>query len=157
VLAFTLAMTVWLGPRHLATELIGVAGLALAAPAALIAGTGEVAALAWIVWGLCAAHNVISVLYVRLRIDQRHGRASATQGVVVVAAHVGSLILTVVGAAVGRLPLLVALPIAALLGRAFVVAWRNPPLENVKHFGFTEMGLALLFAALVVAAFLIAR
>lgn len=157
VLTVTLALTAWRGPRQLSTELVGVAGLALVAPAATVSATGALGATAWLVWALCVAHNVISVLYVRLRIDEQHGRASRRQAIWVVAAHALSL-LGVAGAVfAGWLPWLVAFPVGLLLLRALIDARRRPPLDNVKRFGFTEMGLGLAFAAFVILAFLLTR
>ena len=156
-LAIILVMGAALGPRQLLTELVGVVGLALAAPAGYVAAVGTLDADAWLVWGVSAVHNVISVLYVRLRIDQKHERESRPQAVAVVAAHAVSLGILIGGALAGWLPALVAIPVAALLGRALYAAWRKPPLSNVKRFGFTEMGLALVFALVVVLAFLLAR
>jgi hypothetical protein len=157
ILAATLGMGAWFGPRQMATELVGVVGLALAAPAAYGAASGKLDFLAGLVWVISALHSVISILYVRLRVDHRHERASTLQAAVVVVGHVLSLIAVVAGALVGWVPWLVGVPLALLTLRAAVVTWRQPPLENVVRFGFTEMGLALIFAAIVVAAFVSAR
>ena len=147
----------WLGPRRLSVELIGVVGLALAAPAAYVAATGTLDTTAWLVWGISALHSVISVLYVRLRVDATHRRLSPAGARMVVLAHLLSLGLVLGTAAGGWLPWLVALPIALLLARAVYAAWRRPPLDNVKRFGFTEIGYSLAFAAIVIIAFLIAQ
>jgi hypothetical protein len=157
ILLVTLALSARIGARQAAVEIIGVIGLALAAPAAYAAATGSLDFTGWVTWGLSALHNVISVLYVRLRIDIKHDRASDTQAWSVAVAHVASLAVVLGVALAGWMPWLVAAPIGVLLGRALYVAWRKPPLENVKRFGFTEMGLALGFAAIVIAAFFLAR
>lgn len=153
VLAVTLAMSSWLGPRRLATELAGVAGLALAAPAAYVAGTGGIGLTAAGVWAVSALHGALSVLYVRLRIHQRHERVSRAEGAWVVAAHLLGAAAVLAGIQTGWLPALLALPFGLLLPRAAVAAWRNPPLESVRRFGFTEMALALCFAALAIFAY----
>lgn len=153
VLAATVAITMLRGPRLLLTELIGVAGLALAAPAAAISVTGRADTAAWLVWAITAVHNIISVLYVRLRIDERHERATTQQAMWVVAAHAMSLVMAIGAAILGYLPALLALPAGALLLRALIVAQRRPPIQDVKRFGFTEMGMGLAFALLVIAAF----
>jgi hypothetical protein len=44
-----------------------------------------------------------------------------------------------------------------LVLRALYAARRSPALEDMKRFGFTEMGLALAFALVVVLAFGLAR
>ena len=156
VLTATLIMTVMRGPRQLSTELVGTLGLALSAPAAYVSATGTLEAAAWIVWGISALHNVISVLYVRLRIDEQHGRATTQQAVWVIVAHVLSLAIVITAWAGGWLPWLVALPVALLLVRALMVALLRPPIEDVRRFGFTEVGLGLAFALLIIAAFVIA-
>jgi hypothetical protein len=153
VLTVTLAIQTIKGPRLLVTELVGVVGLALGAPAAYVSAAGRLDDTAWLVWGLAALHNVISVLYVRLRIDHQHGRATERQSAWVIAAHILSLLAVVALAAIGWLPWPVGLAMALLLVRALIVARQHPPIENVQRFGLTEMGLALAFAALVIAAF----
>ncbi len=157
ILLITLAITAWKGPRQLSTELIGVTGLALAAPAAYVAATGQLDLTAWLTWGVSTAHSVISVLYVRLRIDERHDRATYNQALTVVASHALSLAAAIGLALFGILPPLLAIPVGLLLIRALYAAWRKPPLNDVKRFGFTEMGLALGFAAMVIAAFVLSR
>lgn len=155
ILLLTIVLTLLRGPRQLLTELIGVAGLALAAPAAAVAVTGTLGALAWLLWGITALHNVISVLYVRLRIDHKHGRATRAEAAWVIVAHALSLAAIVALAWLGWLPLLVALPVAGLLVRALIVVRRRPLVEDMKRFGFVEMGAALTFAALVIVAFML--
>lgn len=153
VLSITLAIQAIRGPRLLVTELVGVAGLALGAPAAYASAAGWLDGSAWLVWGLAALHSVISVLYVRLRIDHAHGRATDGQAAWVVIAHALSLAVVIGLAAAGWLPWPVSVGVGLLLLRSLVVARRRPAIENVARFGFTEMGLALAFAALVVWAF----
>ncbi len=157
VLGITLAMSALLGPRRPATELVGAAGLALAAPAAYVATCGRLDAGAWLVWAIATTHNAISVLYVRLRIDHRHERASVMQAAVMVGAHALALIAALAAALWSIIPPLVALPAALLLVRAIGVAVQQPLVTDVRRFGFVEMGLALAFAGLVIAAFALAH
>ncbi|NLB97657.1 MAG: hypothetical protein GX785_18340 [Armatimonadetes bacterium] len=153
LLAVTLAMSSWLGPRRLATELAGVAGLALAAPAAYVAGTGALDATAAGVWAISALYSGLSVVYVRLRLHQRNERVSRGEGIWVVVAHLLGGAAVLAGIRAGWLPALLALPFGLMAARAAVAAWRNPPLESVRRFGFTEMALALCFAALAIFAY----
>lgn len=155
VLALTLALGAALGPRRLVVELIGVIGLALAAPAAYVSVAGHLDATAWLAWGVSALHGTISVLYVRLRIDERHGRASRGETWAVVAVHALSLLIVIAAVWMRWLPPLVAFPVGLLLVRALYVARRRPQIESVKRFGFIEMGVAFSFALLVVLAFLL--
>ena len=63
--------------RNLWMELAGAAGLALMAPAAMIAAQGQISDDVWTVYGLMALLNVLGVFYVRLRIADTHERPSS--------------------------------------------------------------------------------
>jgi len=152
-LAASLAISALAGPRGLALEIVGSLGLALAAPGALAAMTGTLDGLALVAWSISAAHSLVSILYVRWRIAARHDRASQRMRAVVVMSHVVVFAGGVAGGLAGTLPWSLALPFGLLLARAVWVAWRTPPLTDVRRFGFGEMGLALAFAALVVLAY----
>lgn len=153
VLIGTPAASVLIGPRRLAVEVIGVIGLALAAPAGYVAGAATLGQMAWLSWAVSAAHNAISVLYVRLRIDARHGRATRQQAIWVIAAHALALVAMLGGAVRGWIPPLVVILIGALLIRAIYIGLRQPPIADVRRFGFTEMGLALAFGIGVIVGF----
>jgi YwiC-like protein len=155
IMALTVALGAWLGPRRLGVELLGVSGLAMAAPAAYAAASGDLNATAWLTWLIGAAHSVITVLYVRLRIDELHGRASRAQRIAVVAAHGLALAAVIAGIALRLVPALILLPVGLLLLRALYVGWRRPRLDSVKRFGLAETAFALAFAGLVIAAFVI--
>jgi hypothetical protein len=143
------------GPRGLALEIVGVLGLALAAPGAYVAMSTGLEGGAVTAWSLSAAHSLISILYVRLRVATRHDRVSRSMRAGVAVSHLLAFAGVVVAGAVSALPWLVILPFGLLLGRALWVAWRVPPLGNVRRFGFTEMGLGLGFVALVVLAYVV--
>jgi hypothetical protein len=155
VLGITLLIAARRGPRQLASELVGAVGLALGAPAALIAASGAISPLAGVLWLLCALHNLIGVLYVRYRIDLNHGRATRRAGLAMVAAHGAGLVLVLIAWRAGWLPGVTVVALAALLLRAIYVAWRGPEVADVRRFGFSEMGFALAFAAVVIAGFAI--
>ena len=65
--------------RALSMELTGAVGLALMAPAAYIAATGAVDAIAWKLWVLLALQNALGVLYVRVRLADTHERPASRQ------------------------------------------------------------------------------
>ncbi len=153
VLGLVVVIQLVVGPRGLGLELIGALGLALAAPGAYGALSEGLDRLAVVGWGIGAAHSVLAVLYVRLRIDTLHDRVSTISRVGVALAHVVGFGVAVVAGLAGWLPLLVALPFGWLLLRALWVSWRLPPLEDVRRFGFTEMGLSLVLVVLVVVAY----
>lgn len=152
VLGLTLALTLARGTRQLLTEIIGVAGLALTAPTAVIAVTGQVKTLALTAWAIAASHSILSILYVRLRINRHHNRTTASERRVVLILHGLGLIAALAFGWLGGLPWLLTLAAALMLVRALALAHR-PSIPNVKRFGFAEMGFALLIVAVIVVGF----
>ncbi len=137
--------------RVLWMELAGAAGLALAAPAAYAAATGQMTATAWWLWLLLALLNVLGVLYVRLRLADSHGRDADRRPIL--AAHlVGVGVVTAV-ALTGHIPTLAILPFVALAGRALWAYPRPRPIPNIKKFGFTEVGVELACGLLLILAY----
>jgi hypothetical protein len=153
ILVITSSLTLRQGTRKLLIEIIGSVGLALTAPAGYVASSGMLDKTTWVVWGIAATYSALSVLYVRLRVDDRHGRATQELFWVVIVAHGTALLLALVVGAAGHLPYWVALPFALLFIRALYVSWRKPPIRNIKRFGFAEMGVALVFAAVIIIIF----
>ena len=131
--------------RGLWTELIGAAGLALMAPAAVIAATGRVNLLVWALWGLMAAQNALGVLYVRLRLADTRGRP--TNRSVALWGHVVGLVAVVMAGLLGWVPLLAAVPFAVVLLRVVWAIRRPRPVADVRRFGFTEVGVEVLSGA----------
>jgi hypothetical protein len=144
--------------RALWTELIGAAGLALMAPAAVIAAAGNLVPLAWVVWGLMGAQNMLGVLYVRLRLADTHGRpakrpAVAANRPLVLGGHIAGLAAVVVTGLLGGVPLPAALPFVGFLLRAVWAVARPRPVGDVRRFGFAEVGIEVLSGACIVASF----
>lgn len=131
--------------RALWTELLGAVGLALMAPAAVIAATTTVQPLAWALWGLMAAQNALGVVYVRLRLADTHRRPADRTAVL--GGHAGGLIVAAIAGLLDWVPLLVALPFVGFLLRSIWVARRPRPIPNVRRFGFIEVGVELLSGA----------
>jgi hypothetical protein len=134
--------------RALWTELIGAAGLALMAPAAVIAATGRVNFLVWVLWGLMAAQNALGVLYVRLRLADTHRRP--TNRTVALWGHMIGLVAVVVAGLLGWVPLLASVPFAIILLRAAWAVRQPRPVADVRRFGFTEVGVEILSGAWIV-------
>jgi hypothetical protein len=125
--------------RVLGMEIVGAAGLALMAPAVLIAAHGQATPMAWVVFSLAAWQNVLSVFYVRQRIADTHERESnrllSLVGHLLGAGMVG-------GTAVLQFtPWLAALPFLGFLIRAIWVYIRPRPIPHIKKFGFTELAV----------------
>ncbi|HID54707.1 MAG TPA: hypothetical protein EYP41_22060 [Anaerolineae bacterium] len=134
--------------RILWMEIVGAAGLALMAPAGMIAAEGYITPAAWSVFFLMAWQNILSVFYVRQRIADTHqregSRASSLMGSVVGVTAVLAV------AALGYVPRLAALPFLGFLLRA-IWTYRKPrPIPVIKKFGFTEVGVQLISGFVIV-------
>jgi hypothetical protein len=137
--------------RAMWTELIGAIGLALMAPAAVIAATGHLHSLGWALWGLMSIQNALGVLYVRLRLSDTHRRA--VKRTIPLWGHAVGLAVVMIAGLLGWVPLLATLPFAGVLFRAAWAVRRPRPVTNVRRFGFTELGVEVLSGALIVASY----
>lgn len=139
--------------RALEMELAGAVGLALMAPAAYIAITGQIAPVALALWALMALQNAMGVLYVRLRLadsKQRVANRSLTLW-----GHVVAFAAVLAAGVLGWTPLLAAAPFAGFLVRALWAVRQPRPVPNIKRFGFTEVAVELLGGALIAAGYLL--
>lgn len=134
--------------RSLGMEIAGAAGLAVMAPAAYAAGSGEVDQTAWLLWLLSGMMNVLGVFYVRRRLADNRQRGGTRLGQL--ALHVAALLIVLVLVWGDLVPWPAWLPFAGLLVRAAWLAGAARPVPNVKRFGFTEVAVELA-GALVVA------
>ncbi|MBK7893941.1 MAG: YwiC-like family protein [Anaerolineaceae bacterium] len=139
--------------RTLQMELIGAAGLALMAPAAMLAALGQSYPTVWLVWGLMAAQNVLGVFYVRQRIADTHERPFNRQPLLW--SHVAGLVLVMGTAVASLIPWLAVLPFVGFLLRAVWTVQQPRPIGNIKQFGFQEVGVELLSGALIAAGYLV--
>lgn len=128
--------------RNLWMELAGAAGLAVMAPAAYVAGSGQLTQLGWLLWLLLAIQNCVGVLYVRLRIADSHKRAEPR--VPVLLAHLLAAGGVAAALVVTDRPILALVPFVAFLIRAAWVTLEPRPIANIKRFGFVEVGAELL-------------
>lgn len=139
--------------RVLWMELAGAAGLASMAPAAYIAATGKLDGTAWLLWGLMAGQNVLGVFYVRLRIADTHRRPINRS--LVLWAHLLVLAAVIAMALLGAAPWLTVVTFTGFLARAVWAVSRERPVENIKRFGFLEIGVEMLGGFLIALGWLI--
>lgn len=137
--------------RTLWMELAGAAGLALTAPAAMIAATGLVWQDVWFVWGLMVLQNCLGVLYVRLRVADTHERPSDRRPML--AAHALGFLGVVVTAVLQFIPLLTAFPFLGFFIRALWTYPQPRPIPHIKKFGFLEIGVEVVSGFIVVVAY----
>ncbi len=138
--------------RNLWLEVGGAAGLALMAPAAYLAASDRLDQTAWALWGLMAAQNVLSVLYVRLRLADTRSRPA--NRAFVLGSHTLGVLLAAAAAAASAIPWpAVVLYGGYLLRAAWAVSTRRP-VDDVKRFGFTEVGVETAGGLWIVASYL---
>lgn len=139
--------------RSLSMEVAGAVGLALTAPAAYIAASGELTPVAAALWALMALQNAMGVLYVRQRLADSKQRAANRS--LTLWGHVAAFAVVMASGVSGWTPLLAAVPFAGFLVRALWAVRAPRPVPNVKRFGFTEVGVELLGGALIAAGYLL--
>jgi len=133
--------------RSLGMEIAGAVALAVTAPAAYAAGTGELDQIAWMLWLLAGLMDGLGVLYVRRRIADTHQRDGDRLGQLIL--HVAGLVVVLLLAWRGLAPWLAVLPFVGLLARSAWAARAARPVPNMKRFGFTEVGVELVSAFFV--------
>ncbi len=137
--------------RSLWMELAGAATLSMMAPAAAIAASGRIDSLAWALWGLMAAQSVLGALYVRLRVADTHNRPMTRWPVL--AAHVGGLLFIVGMGLASAAPLATAVPFIGFLIRGGWAAAKPRPVDNIKQFGFIELGVEIISGLWIIASY----
>ena len=138
--------------RNLWMELAGAVGLALMAPAAMIAATGTINLDTWTVYGLMALLNVLGVFYVRLRIADTHERPSSRS--LILWSHIVGGTAVLLLAFFQIIPMIATLPFIGLFVRALWIYPKSRPIPNVKKFGFTEVGVEIVAGVFIVLAYL---
>lgn len=137
--------------RSLGMEMAGAAGLAISAPAAYAAATGDLNETAWFLWLLAGLLNALGVLYVRRRLGDNRQQGGNRVGQLL--AHGAALLFITLLAFWGAIPWLAVLPFVAVAARAAWLAHRPRPVANVKRFGFTEVGVEAMSAVLIAVAY----
>jgi hypothetical protein len=139
------------GMRSLWMELIGAVGLGLMAPATVIAATGHMNAWVWGLWGLMGIQNALGVLYVRLRLADTHRKSS--DRAMVLWGHIAGLAAVIIAGLLQWTPLLAVVPFAGVLLRALWAIQSERPVQNIRRFGFTEVGVELVSGAWLIASY----
>ncbi len=134
--------------RILWMEIVGAAGLALMAPAVMIAADGRITPAAWSVFFLMAWQNILSVFYVRQRIADTHQR-EGSRGQLLMGNVIG-VTAVIAAAALGYVPWLAVLPFLGFLLRAVWTYAKPRPIPAIKKFGFTEVAVQLISGLLIV-------
>ncbi len=142
--------------RTVLTELVGIAGLTLTAPAASYVASGRWTSLAWWLWALSALYFAGSVFYVRLRVLTAHPKRPRELARIRrwCALYHGGLALGLAAAIVaGVLPALVFLAYVPVLARALHHLVRPAPELVLRRVGVLEILYSVIFLALAALAF----
>lgn len=137
-------------------ELLVVAGLAVLAPAAYHAATGDFDRQAAAAWLPPALYGAGSVFYVRMLFEQRRTAALASGGPLRggVAGYVAVLWAVLAASALlGVLPALVLVAFLPLTAKVTLALVRRTAVEDVQRTGIVEAVHAVLFAVLLTAAY----
>ena len=138
------------------SEIVGTVGLTSSAPAAYYVVTGKFGATAWMLWlaNLIFAGNQIHYVQVRIHTARAEGvRAKLARGW---AFAVGQVVMAGVVAFAclrGFMPWLALIAFVPILFRGWFYFFRKPAPLVVKRLGWSELGQAVVFCALFVAAF----
>ncbi|MCW5979962.1 MAG: YwiC-like family protein [Bryobacteraceae bacterium] len=140
--------------RTLATELIGIAGLTLTAPAAFCAGRGEWSSVALWLWLLSGLYFGSSVFYVKLRVLTAHaGQTPEWDRMrrLCFAYHIGLAALALGVTASERFGVWVPLAYAPVIARAFWELARPARTLSLRRIGILEIVYSIVFVALAAA------
>lgn len=127
--------------RNFWLEIAGGAGLAIMAPAAFVAGGGQLDPIGWLLWLLMAAQNCLGVHYVRLRIADTHNRSQSRAAVL--ASHLLGLLVVALALVLTGTALIACVPFVFFAARALWAMVQARPVPHMKRFGFTEVGIEL--------------
>jgi len=138
------------------SEIVGTVGLSSSAPAAYYVITGKFGATAWMLWlaNLIFAGNQIHYVQVRIHTARVEGvRSKFARGWTFA---VGQVVMTAVlcGACWrGLMPWLALIAFVPILFRGFFYFFRKPAPLVVRRLGWSELGQAVVFCMLFIAAF----
>lgn len=158
-----LAWQLWLvtrrAERQMTVELAGSGALALAAPAAYFAATGRYDLTALSAWLLCWAQAATAIVYVYLRLEQRHMTSVPERGQQwamgqrAVLYHAFNFVASVVLAIFDVLPVLTPLAFTVVLAEALRGTFRPAVGVKPQVIGFSQVAATVVFALLLVIAY----
>lgn len=159
ILIIYLALAARRAEMSLLGEWLGIAGLALSAPAAYLVGTQV---LDWTALGLYVL-NVFyfggTVVYVKFKVREQPRTAPTNwveklwAGRVSIAYHAMAVTAVAFFAIIGWVPALVSLAFILPMGKVLVGVCTRPARLNIKRIGLIELGFTLVFLVIMVVAY----
>lgn len=145
--------------RQRGAEIASAGVLALAAPSACLVTGGSAETAGWL-WLLCWLQAAGSIVYVYLRLEQRHSRSTLPwrtrlrQSAAAVFCHLVSLAVVITLAALRRVPEGTIMPFCVLLVEAAYGGWVSPATGlRPTSIGMRQVFVHALFAALMISAY----
>jgi hypothetical protein len=146
-----------LGRRtRMLSEIVGTVGLTSSAPAAYYVITGKFGATAWMLWvaNLIFAGNQIHYVQVRIHTARVEGvRAKFARGWTFAVGQVVMAAVLCVACLRGLMPWLALIAFVPILFRGWFYFFRKPAPLVVRRLGWSELGQAVVFCVLFIAAF----
>ena len=150
----------WGRRTRMVSEVVGTLGLTLSAPAAYYVVTGTLDDTAWMLWlaNLIFAGNQIHYVQLRIHTARVEGSgAKLARGWGFAAGQVVMLAVLALACRRGRMPWVALIAFAPLLLRGWIYFFQKPKPLVVRRLGWSELGQAVGFCVLLVAAFAVGR
>lgn len=154
-----LALALRRAEMSLAGEWLGIAGLALGAPAAYLLGTHALDANAYALYALNVVYFGGTVLYIKFKVREQPRAAAKNwverlvSGRISIAYHAMVFALAAFSAAVHWIPALVMLTFILPMCKVIGGVLTQPPRLNIRRLGVIELGFTLVFVLIVVTAY----
>ncbi len=142
------------------SEMVGTVGLTLAAPAAYYVVTGRFAVTAWMLWlaNLLFAGDQIHYVQLRIHTARLEGfRSKLAQGWTFAAGQVAMAVALGLACWRGLMPWGALIAFLPILFRGWLYFFQKPGPLVVRRLGWNELGQAVSFCVLFIAAFALAR
>ncbi|MBI4787098.1 MAG: YwiC-like family protein [Chloroflexi bacterium] len=142
-------------------EWLGIAGLALGAPGAYLVGTGTLDGTALALYLLDVLYFGGTVFYIKFKVREQPRLAKSDArwlarlwaGRVTLAYHAMVIALVALFAMLGMLPALAVIAFVPMVCKAIGGVMTQPARLNIRRLGFIELGLTVVFAVVVLAAY----
>ena len=142
------------------SEIVGTVGLTSSAPAAYYVITGKFGATAWMLWlaNLIFAGNQIHYVQLRIHTARVDGmRAKFARGWTFAVGQLVMALVLVLACLRGLMPWLALIAFVPILFRGWFYFFQKPAPLVVRRLGWSELGQAVVFCVLFIAAFALAR
>ncbi|SPF34581.1 conserved membrane hypothetical protein [Candidatus Sulfotelmatobacter kueseliae] len=142
------------------SEIVGTIGLTSSAPAAYYVMTGKFGTTAWMLWlaNLIFAGNQVHYVQLRIHTARVEGiRAKFGRGWTFAVGQLVMALVLVLACLRGLMPWLALIAFVPILSRGWFYFFQKPSPLVVRRLGWSELGQAVVFCVLFIAAFALAQ